>query len=465
MIPNNFSTLNIDELLWILDNTFGNIFVTDKNAQILFINKNAAEVFGLDRDEVIGLNTQDLIDRGVIDKSTTITALKNNSTYVGSLTTIRNVELLGISQPLYDDDGEIQIIMTYSQEKNTLKAFSSVLEQEKIKSEKYKSVIHYYSKLGNQNKIIAHDKEFRKILSFIDRLSSIDGTILLTGESGVGKDVIANYIHFNSNRAGESFIPVNCAAIPSNLMESEFFGYTKGAFTGANAQGKPGFFEMAHNGTLFLDEIGDLPLDMQSKLLRVLETGEIIRLGDAKYTKVNVRLIAATNKDLKKLIVENAFREDLYYRLMIIPIHLPPLRERRDDIIPLSLFFLDEYNKKYSCQKIFSQDLLEVFLKYEWKGNIRELNNLIHRLILSCENDIIQPSDLNAFGAIMPVKQESIPLDASVTSAPQTLNEKFNSIEKSLVLDTLLKFKGNKSKTAEALGISRNKLYKMLNSK
>ncbi len=213
-------------------------------------------------------------------------------------------------------------------------------------------------------------------------IARTDSTVLITGESGTEKEVIARFIHRNSFRFREPFIPVNCAAIPEELMESEFFGYDKGAFSGANSRGKLGFFEMADNGTLFLDEIGELSLNLQSKLLRVLETGEFQRFGGVAIKKSDVRLVAATNKDLASMVTRGVFREDLYYRLNVIPVSIPPLRERPEDILKLSDKFLKEFNAKFGTDKAFSKNLLVNFMNYSWPGNARELRNLIERLVI-----------------------------------------------------------------------------------
>ena len=214
----------------------------------------------------------------------------------------------------------------------------------------------------------------QEIYSVARAVAGTDGSVLLLGESGVGKEVIARYIHKNSPRSSNVFIPVNCAAIPPNLFESEFFGYTKGAFTGALKEGKAGLFEMANGGTLFLDEVGELPLDIQSKLLRVLEDGEVRRLGSNTESHVDVRIISATNRNLRQMVDEHLFRLDLYYRLSIIPISIPPLRERREDILALSEQFLNEFNRKYGTDKPFSGDLKQMLLNYSWPDTIWATN-------------------------------------------------------------------------------------------
>jgi len=229
--------------------------------------------------------------------------------------------------------------------------------------------------------IIGRSKAVKQLIELIEKVAKTDSTVLLLGESGTGKSLIARTIHYESPRKDKPFVTVNCAAIPSELLEAELFGYEKGAFTGAYSA-KKGKFELASGGTIFLDEIGDMPLPLQAKLLRVIQDREIERLGGEKTIKVDVRIIAATNRDLKKLVEEGKFREDLYYRLNVIPIHVPPLRERREDIPILIEHFLNEFNKKYSKNVRFTREALQILLEYDYPGNVRELSNIIERIVI-----------------------------------------------------------------------------------
>jgi len=216
---------------------------------------------------------------------------------------------------------------------------------------------------------------------------------LITGETGSGKEVISKLIHRTSKRSEGPFVVVNCGAIPENLLESELFGYEKGAFTGANKEGKIGLIEVASEGTLLLDEVGELPLSSQVKILRVMQENQIMRVGGLKPIKANVRFLAATNKNLKEMIKNKTFREDLFYRLNVVPIHIPPLRERREDILPLARFFLQKYNSQYNLNKSFSQETLYSLETHSWPGNVRELDNFIERLIVCSKEDIIAPDN------------------------------------------------------------------------
>jgi transcriptional regulator with PAS, ATPase and Fis domain len=250
--------------------------------------------------------------------------------------------------------------------------------------------------------------------------------VLIQGESGVGKELVVDLIHANSSRKNKPLVKVNCGAIPETLLESELFGYEEGAFSGASKNGKPGYFEMANNGVLFLDEIGEMPLNLQVKLLRVLQEKEVCRIGGGSVLKLDVRIVAATNRNLYELVQENKFRKDLFYRLNVVPIYVPALRERKDDIAALSLFFLDIFNRKHGTHKRLTPEVLQCFLNYSWPGNIRELENLIERLMVTVINDTITTNDLPFYiysSAGEDKEKELIPLRQAVENAERQMLE------------------------------------------
>jgi len=293
-------------------------------------------------------------------------------------------------------------------------------------------------------KIIGESKAIQEVLSKVARVAKSDSTVLIRGDSGTGKELVARAIHSLSDRATQNFISLSCAAIPETLLESELFGYEKGAFTGATRR-KPGRFELADSGTMFLDEIGDLSLETQVKLLRVIESQEFERLGGKETVKVNVRIISATNQDLEIKIREKTFREDLYYRLNVITIFIPPLRERKEDIIPLVNNFIQKYNQK--CGKNIqglTQEAKETLFSYPWPGNIRELENVIERGVVLSRGEAIDKSDL---AYLSYQRTEELPLSLSLKD-----------LEKKHILKVLEKTKGNLSQAAELLGIHRNTL-------
>lgn len=305
----------------------------------------------------------------------------------------------------------------------------------------------------NYDGVIAKSEAMQKIIDMVNRVANSKANILLTGESGVGKDVIANYIHKKSNRANNSFIEINCGAIPENLIESELFGHEKGSFTGADHTNK-GKFELADKGTIFLDEIGELPLHAQVKFLRVLQEKQIYRIGSERKINVDVRIIAATNKNLSEEVEKGNFREDLYYRLNVVNLYIPPLRDRRDDIPVLAETFLNEFSKEYNKNiKYFDVEAMNYLMDYEWKGNVRELRNVIERAVLVANDDEILHKDY------LPKELTGLEqADENNVKREKTLAE----YEKMIIENTLKRYDGNKTKTADVLGIKRQTLYNKL---
>jgi two-component system, NtrC family, response regulator AtoC len=305
-------------------------------------------------------------------------------------------------------------------------------------------------------RLVGQAPTIRQIYGVVEKVASTPSTVLITGESGTGKELIARALHENSARHAGPFIKINCAAIPKTLMESELFGYEKGAFTGA-VGAKPGRFELAHGGTLFLDEIGEIPVEMQVKLLRVLQESEFERVGGIKTIKVDVRLVTATNRDLVQDIAAGSFREDLYYRLNVVPIHIPPLRERREDIPLLVEHFLAKFNDRLKKQiDSVSADAIARLISYHWPGNIRELENLMERTMLFCERSEIQVSDLPPeIGGLPPVSAAASPNAASLKEAVRAETER---VERELIQKALDETGGNVTQAARKLKISRKSL-------
>jgi len=305
-------------------------------------------------------------------------------------------------------------------------------------------------------RLVGQAPAIRQIYGVVEKVASTPSTVLITGESGTGKELIARALHENSARHAGPFIKINCAAIPKTLMESELFGYEKGAFTGA-VGAKPGRFELAHGGTLFLDEIGEIPVEMQVKLLRVLQESEFERVGGIKTIKVDVRLVTATNRDLVQDISSGSFREDLYYRLNVVPIHIPPLRDRREDIPLLVEHFLAKFNDRLKKQiDSVSADAISRLISYHWPGNIRELENLMERTMLFCERSEIQVSDLPPeIGGLSPVSAAASPNAASLKEAVRAETER---VERELIQKALDETGGNVTQAARKLKISRKSL-------
>jgi two-component system nitrogen regulation response regulator NtrX len=302
---------------------------------------------------------------------------------------------------------------------------------------------------------IAKSPVMREILDSIEKIAQSDASVMITGENGTGKELIARILHNKSKRRFYPFVGINCAAIPETLIESELFGYEKGAFTGATKQ-KKGKIELAHKGTLFLDEVADLSLSAQAKILRVLQERQFERIGGHESISVDVRIISATNKDLMEEMKKGNFREDLFYRLNVIPIHIPPLRERKEDIRELANFFLSEYNSKHNTSLKFTEKALKLLEKYDWPGNVRELKNFLERVFVLSESQLIDEKDI--------LKNISFPRSNYYEEYEgMTLKEAKIKFEKQLITSRLLKYDNNISKAAESLGIDRTYLHKKIN--
>ena len=296
--------------------------------------------------------------------------------------------------------------------------------------------------------LVAESPAMHRLLDLVMRVSQVDSTVLLTGESGVGKDVFARLIHRLSPRAARPLVPVNCGAIPENLLESEFFGYERGAFTSAARTGKPGLFEQAQGGTLFLDEVGELPLNLQVKLLEVIQEQRCRRLGGVKTIELDIRLVAATNRDLRRMVEEGRFRQDLFYRLYVVPIEIPPLRRRREDILPLALMFLKQFNQKYGVSRTLGHELMGILESYSWPGNVRELQNVIERMVVTADSEVLEARHLPEYltrAAGRPRGVVVIPGDLKLKPAREAL-------ERQLIAEALARA-GNTRQAARLLGV------------
>lgn len=382
----------LKEVTIFVESSHDGFLVTDSKGTVIRVNVAWEKVFGVDRKNVIGKNVEELIAEGIYSESAALQVVKTKNVATVIIKKDKK-RIIATGTPVFDGDGVFSSVVVNVRDITELNNLQNRLEQQRLVAEGYVRELAF---MKNQNgmPIVAHSKEMQNIIDTIKSLSRVNSTVLVTGESGTGKEVIVNQIYQTSNRSDKSFIKINCGAIPAALFESELFGYEEGAFTGAKRQGKAGFFELANEGTLFLDEIGELDLALQVKLLRVIQEGEVTRIGGTKTIHVDVRIIAATNKDLWKQVQEGSFRQDLFYRLNVINIEVPPLRKRRDDIIPLAVLFLENFNKKYEKKKEISAELGKVFLEMEWPGNIRELENLIESMVVLTQDTWMEPKDL-----------------------------------------------------------------------
>ncbi|MFC2949685.1 sigma-54 interaction domain-containing protein [Virgibacillus sediminis] len=384
------------ELDAVIENSYDGIYITDHKGKTWKTNSAIERITAIPKEYYIGKTVDELVERGILKNSVSkkVMELKRTVSYVQK--NYAGKETLLTGTPVFNEEGNIEKIVTNIRDLSDLNELQEKLSKLNRLNDKYKEELSQLKGEEGQRKgVVAQSVSMKRIFETADRIANIDATVLILGETGVGKDVLAKYLYEESVRSKEGeFLKINCGAIPPELLESELFGYEGGAFTGASRNGKPGMFELADNGMLFMDEIGELPLNLQVKLLRVIQEGEIQRIGGVQTKNVDVRILAATNRNLEEMVAAGEFRGDLYYRLNVIPIHIPPLRERKDDILPLIRMFLNQVNDKYQLKKEFDRGLKEFFLSYGWPGNIRELSNLIERLAVTSDGDIIRMDDL-----------------------------------------------------------------------
>ena len=384
-----------DRLRAIVDSSYDGIYITDGNAVTLWVNRAYEDITGLRAEEVVGRSMWDLERDGIISKSGTLLALAQRAPVTLEQVFRTGCHALISSTPAFDDRGEISLVVTNVRDMTELRELQEKYRQTAALSQRYQSEAEYVRKqvLASADLIVA-DPKMLSLLEQVKRVAALDATVLLLGETGVGKEKIAKYIYKNSARKDERFLAINCGAISPTLIESELFGYERGAFTGASREGKMGLFEVADKGTVFLDEIGELPLEMQVRLLRVLQEQTVQRVGGTRDIPISVRVVAATNRDLEEMVREKTFREDLFYRLNVVPIRIPPLRERQADIPAFVDHFLAQFNQKYNTRKEFHRDAVRAMLAYGWPGNVRELKNVIERAVILSSGEVIRPEDL-----------------------------------------------------------------------
>jgi len=439
-----------------INSSYDGIFVADGEG--IGIRTNAAydRISGVDSSRFIGRNMRDLEKEGLISESVTLKVLKSKKRETISQVLSSGKEVLVTGNPIFDDKGKITMVMTNLRDMTDLNSINRELVKSKQMTTAYKEKLQELQRSSvEKNEMVAVSESMRDVYEVVTRVSATNATVFIHGETGVGKDRIAEEIHHISERSKTGiFVKINCGAIPENLLESELFGYVKGAFTGANKEGKPGLFEMAHKGTLFLDEIDSMPIVLQSKLLRVLQSFEIRRVGSTITKTVDVRLICASNQDVKELILKNRFRSDLYYRLNVIPIFIPALRERPKDIPPLITLFLKIFNQKHSMQKTLSRECSDLLLRYSWPGNVRELTNVIERLVVLTNWDCIMESDL-------PEEIRDVSNIKHHETTGLTLKEQLKRVEAEIISSAIKKY-GNPRQAALHLRVNPSTICRKL---
>ncbi|PIC63130.1 transcriptional regulator [Sporosarcina sp. P13] len=404
---------NLDEILvQALLQSYEGFILSDRKGRIFFANGAVEVISGMKLDQIVGKTPEEMQENGIILKHSERILQKNPLTIYQKL--ISGKEIFITSKAIRDEKGKI---LCYAANYRDLTLLNTLFNEHLKYSEiNYLELERLRKSVTQTDGIISVSESMQKVKVLVGKVAQTDATVLVLGESGTGKEVIAKSIHNSSSRSEAPYIQINCGAIPENLMEAELFGYEKGAFTGAHVS-KPGLLEIANHGTVLLDEIGEMPLHLQVKLLRAIQTNEITRVGGTAKKQLDVRYIAATNKDLKKQVVKGLFREDLYYRLNVLQIELPPLRERVEDIKHLGNFFLDKLNKKYGKKLRISEGAMKLLCLYEWPGNVRQLENMMEQLVILSEAPYIVeknipqeisrivPKEIDTFEVARPLKE------------------------------------------------------------
>lgn len=435
------------------------VYITDREGKTLWVNKVYEKLTGLSVGELMGRNVRELVRDGVFDKVLNPEIVENvrPATHVQRLADGKNMVLSGY--PVLDESGELVLVVTFARDITRLTQMNEQMTAQRLLIDQFTDSIAYFAQRQAKHLTPVYSGEkMGGIIELLTRLAASDATVLLLGETGTGKDVMARLTHDRSARRDKMFLKVDCGGLAESLTESELFGYVPGAFTGARARGKAGYFEMADGGTVFLDEVGELSLTMQSRLLRVLQDGEIMRVGAGTPHKVDVRVIAATNRNLAELVEKGLFRRDLYYRLSVAVVEVPPLRQRPEDIAVLTKHFFAMYTGKYRKNMSFGPEVLDALRRYSWPGNVRELQNVVHNLVITRNPGQIGVRDLPPEIGGAPAE---VPLEKGSFSAERPLKELVTEFERSVLRRALEKY-GSVSKVAELYHINRTTLFRKL---
>ncbi len=437
-------------LVMVLDSMYDALVVTDSKGLIVYVNTAYTRELNVNPQKVVGKRMQDVAPESIVLK-----VLKTGKPEIGVQSRIikLGIDVIVNSTPIFKS-GKLTGVVSVFRNVTTIRNLSEQLEK-MIDYKDYLQEQLLKKVLPEEFKgIIGDNSKFRSMLRRAIIAAQSDITVLIQGETGTGKELIAHAIHNSSKRKREPFIELNCAAIPENLLESELFGYEGGAFTGAKVKGKPGKFELADKGTLFLDEIGDMSIMLQSKLLRALQEKKIERIGGIRPIRVDVRIIAATNQNLEEMIKQDKFRKDLFYRLNVFSIETVPLRERKDDIPPLSFYFLKRFAEQENKKCRLSESVLNKFVEYNWPGNVRELMNIMEAAVVTCNRRIIEPRHLPAYFSAAVSMQGT-----KGRNKPYRMDDIVMKVEKESIINALKESNNNKSKAIKMLAISRSAFY------
>ena len=446
------------ELDTIIDSSSDGLWICDADANVLRINPSSERINKIKASEVVGRNMNELVQQGFIDRSVTLEVIKTKSVF-NMLQQREGSKLITTGTPVFDGSGELIRVVVSERDVTEIDTLQRELEEQGAMKDQFRHHMLEMQQLELESRrVIAKSPCMLKVLRQALKVSTVDSSVLILGESGVGKGLFAELIHKNSSRSNKPLIKINCGAIPESLIESELFGYEKGAFTGAQTGGKPGYLELADGGTLFLDEIAELPLASQVKLLRFLEDGRVTRLGGTKSRTVDVRILTATHRNLEEMVRQERFRLDLYYRLKVIPIHVPSVRERKECILPMIYHYIDLYGAKNGIKKRLSGAASDALLAYPYPGNVRELINICERLVVMSETELIDLQDLPS-DIIGHVKEAGWNLSGWPDA--MSLQQAIDSVERSLLTQALEKY-DNQCQVAEALGVNQSTISKKL---
>ncbi|MCO1604296.1 sigma-54 interaction domain-containing protein [Desulfosporosinus nitroreducens] len=452
--------LDFNTLKKILDNSHDEIYVTNAMGIVIYVNNVCEKHYGVKASEIIGKKSREISEKKYWGPRVSPIAIDKKMSITLEQKTCTGKTLLTTATPVFDSEGNIELIIENSRDVTESEGMKHELDKSIELLKRYKMEVEVLRKKEmNIPDFICQSPKMESLLKLVRRISAVNSTVLLLGESGSGKGHMAKYIHNQSPYKDGPFITVNCASIPSELMEAEMFGYSKGAFTGANVKGNIGLIELANDGTLFLDEIAELSPRMQAKLLQVLHENQYFKVGGREIQQVQCRVIAATNRNLQEMIKKGTFREDLYYRLNIFELTLPPLRDRREEIIPLSQFILAKFNKKYKLEHEFSSKCYELFKQYPWPGNVRELENIIERLTVVTQDKVIDECDLpQSFQTMAEPQAETFP---QKPRQPLSLDDAICNVEKNLIIQAYKNF-GSSYEVAKVLDISQSKANRLI---
>lgn len=445
------------ELLKVLaEHYFGSMMVTDEKGRFLYVNDGCCKLLGIDRETLLRISIYDTLhDYCHASSASSIKTLETRWECLSNHTLeASGKQVLALSRPHFGPDGQLQFVPTYSWDERELYTLLEKFDQER---NNVKHVIRFMQGTDKApDMLIAESQPMRSLLEYAGHIAAVDSTVIIYGESGSGKEMFAKYIHAKSARADQVFIPINCASLPPSLLEAEMFGYEKGTFTGGMKDGKIGLFEFANKGTIFLDEIGEMPLELQAKLLRIIESGEIKRLGSNQILKSDVRIIAATNRDLGEMVREKTFRADLYYRLNVLVMNVPPLRERTEDIRPLAQHFVQTFNKKYGTTKRLSPEALQVMEHYAWPGNVRELRNTVERMMVESKNTLVELDAFRKGDTVVVERPQSAP------DARLPYQQAMEHCEREYLTAVVDSCGGNLRQAAAQMGLHLSTLYRKI---